>query len=155
MSEEKSNYKHIVRVANADLAGNKPIGHALKKIKGIGFILANAVCYFAKVDWTKKAGNLSTEELERLNDVLKNPAKYNMPTWMLNRRADPETGESFHLLGANLKYQTDNDIKLMRMIKCYKGFRHTAGLPVRGQSTKSNFRNKKGKTSLGVKRKAK
>ena len=41
----------------------------------------------------------------------------------------------------------------MKKIRSYKGVRHTFGLPVRGQSTKSNFRKNKGKGSLGVQRK--
>ena len=43
--------------------------------------------------------------------------------------------------------------KRLQMIKSYKGMRHAAGLPVRGQRTKSNFRKNKGKGSLGVKKK--
>jgi small subunit ribosomal protein S13 len=50
-------------------------------------------------------------------------------------------------------FTKDNDIKLMRKIKSYKGTRHSAGQPVRGQRTKSNFRKSKGKV-MGVKRKA-
>ena len=41
----------------------------------------------------------------------------------------------------------------MKKVKSYKGVRHSAGLTVRGQKTKSNFRRNKGKLSLGVKKK--
>ena len=46
----------------------------------------------------------------------------------------------------------------MKKIKCYNGMRHSVGLPVRGQRTKSNFRRSKakskGKATIGVKKKA-
>ncbi|MBT7903349.1 30S ribosomal protein S13 [Candidatus Woesearchaeota archaeon] len=154
MSEQKQEFKHIVRVANTDLDGNKPIQQALLKIKGIGFSLANAVCQYAKVEGNKKTGYLLDDETEQLTDVLQNPHSYKMPSWMLNRQKDVETGEDMHLLGPSLKFQKDNDIKLLKKIKCFKGVRHQAGLPLRGQRTGSNFRSKRG-TSLGVKKKTK
>ncbi|MFC1753508.1 30S ribosomal protein S13 [Thermoproteota archaeon] len=140
MAEGQRDFKHIVRVANTDLDGSKKISHALLKIKGVGFVMSNALCMFAKVNGGKKAGVLSSDEVQRLEKVLKHPIASGIPIWMLNRRKDYETGEDIHLLGADLKYQKDNDIKILRKIKSYKGMRHSWGLPVRGQSTKSNFR---------------
>ena len=72
---------------------------------------------------------------------------------MLNRRNDPEDGSDKHLLSSDLKFTVENDIKMMKKIKCYKGVRHSLGQPVRGQRTKSNFRRNKGKV-MGVVRKA-
>jgi len=72
---------------------------------------------------------------------------------MLNRRNDYETNENMHLIGPDIKYVQENDIKLMKKIRSYKGIRHMKGLPVRGQRTKANFRRNKGKGSLGVQRK--
>ena len=149
MAEE---FKHIIRIANTDLDGNKQIGLALKKIKGIGFSLSNAVCLLSNIDRTKKAGNLSNEDIKKLEDVVKNPKKFKIPAWMFNRRKDPEDGEDKHILLSDLDFIKDNDIKKMRMIKSYRGVRHSSGLPVRGQRTKSNFRRNKGKVT-GVKRK--
>jgi small subunit ribosomal protein S13 len=45
-----------------------------------------------------------------------------------------------HLIGADVKFARDNDIKFERKIRTYKGQRHAVGLPVRGQRTKSHFR---------------
>ena len=56
------------------------------------------------------------------------------------------------MTGTTLSFTQDNDIKMMKKIKSYKGVRHILGQPVRGQRTKSNFRKNKGKV-LGVKRK--
>ncbi len=70
---------------------------------------------------------------------------------MLNRRKDVETGEDKHIVTTDINFVNDNDIKVMKMIRCYKGIRHSMGLPVRGQKTRSNFRKNKGKV-MGVKR---
>lgn len=146
-------FKYIVRVANTDLDGNKPISKALTKIKGIGFSFSNMVCGFAEVEKTKKTGDLEDKEIEKLNNVLTNVHSYNTPKWMLNRRKDLETGEDKHLLSGDLTWATETDVKLMKKIKSYKGYRHAFGLPVRGQRTRSNFRRNKGKV-MGVTRKA-
>jgi small subunit ribosomal protein S13 len=68
---------------------------------------------------------------------------------MLNRQKDYESGENMHLLGPTIKFVQDNDVRRLKKIKAYKGMRHAAGLPVRGQRTRSNFRKNKGKT-VGV-----
>ena len=153
MAEDKKDFKHIVRIANTDLDGKKPILHAMKKIKGVSFMFSNMVCNLTGIDKHKTTGELSGEEEKKLNDFLEDPVKHSVPSWMLNRRRDLATGADMHIVGADLKYQTQNDIKLMKKIKCYKGVRHSAGLPARGQRTKSNFRKNKGKAQ-SVKRKA-
>ena len=51
-----------------------------------------------------------------------------------------------------MAFTQDNDIKMMKKMRSYKGIRHSLGLPVRGQRTKSNFRKNKGKV-LGVRKK--
>ncbi len=143
--------KYIVRIANTDLDGKKPIGYTLTKIKGIGFMCARAVCTLAAVDPATKTGALSDEQTKKLNDISTSLHTAGLPAWMLNRRRDPVTGENTHLLTSNLKLTQENDIKMMKKIKSYCGMRHAAGLPVRGQRTKSNFRKNKGKV-MGVKR---
>lgn len=146
-------FKHLVRVVNTDLDGRKPILYALKKIKGVDVMLANAVCGLANIDKTKKTGHLSDKEAATLSEVLQELIKSGVPEWMLNRRKDIETGNDVHILGPDLKLTKDNDVKMLKKIKSYRGLRHQWGLPVRGQKTKSNFRRNKGKGSLGVKRK--
>jgi small subunit ribosomal protein S13 len=145
--------KHLVRISNTDLLGSKPIYHALRKIKGIGPMYANMICNLINLDKNKKTGILTDAEIEKLNDAIKNPQKYNVPRWMMNRRDDYETGEDKHLVTTDLKFANENDIRRMKKIKSYKGIRHSIGQPVRGQRTKANFRRNKGKTSLGVKKK--
>jgi len=152
--ENKDNFRHFIRVANADLNGNLSLERALTKIKGISFQFSHAICSTLKLDSRQKTGYLSDDNIKRIQDLLKDPLKFNIPVWMLNRRKDYETGEDKHILTSDLDFIKDNDIKLMKKIKCYRGSRHAKGLPSRGQKTKSNFRKNKGKGSLGVKRKA-
>lgn len=144
--------RYIIRVVNTDLAGNKKIGVALCKIKGVGRMLANGICHIAGIDRNVKAGDLSEEEEKRLNELLKNPERSGVPSWLLNRRKDPETGEDLHLVGPDVTFVKDNDIKAMRKMKSYRGTRHMHGLPARGQRTGSNFR--KNKTRGSSRRKA-
>ena len=150
--EQKQELKYFVRIANTDLDGNKPIQHALTKIKGISFMFSNAILNTTGIEKTKKAGFLSDDQVSRIDEVVKDPSKFKIPSWLFNRKRDPEDGTDRHLVGATLTFTQDNDIKMMKKIKSYKGIRHMLGLPVRGQRTKSNFRKNKGKV-LGVKRK--
>lgn len=145
-------FRHIVRIADTDLKGEKAILFAMKKIKGVDVMYANMALSVAGVDKTRKTGELMDSEIKKIEDALKNPEKHNVPEWLLNRRKDYESGEDKHLFSAELDFEKDNDIKRMKKNKTYKGFRHQWGLTVRGQRTKSNFRKNKGK-GLGVKRK--
>ncbi len=145
-------FRHIVRIANTDLDGNRRIGDAIMKIKGIGFSFASAVCQLAKIDGSKKAGNLLPEEVKRIDEAITTANKA-VPAWMLNRRKDLEDGTDKHLIGADLTYAQESDIRFMKQIRSYKGVRHTMGAPVRGQRTRSNFRRNKGKVIGVVKKK--
>ena len=150
--EQKQELKYFVRIANTDLDGNKPIRHSLTKIKGISFMFSNAICGIAGIEQAKKTGYLSDDEVSRIDEVIKEPSKFRMPSWLFNRKKDPEDNADKHLLGPALTFTQDNDIKMMKKMKSYKGIRHSLGLPVRGQRTRSNFRRNKGKV-MGVKRK--
>mgnify|MGYP001563332737 CR=1 FL=1 len=152
MTEQKQELKYFVRIANTDLDGNKYIYHALTKIKGIDFMFSNAILNVAGIQKNKKAGYLSDGEAARIDEIIKEPSKFGIPSWLFNRKKDPEYGNDKHLIGATLTFTQDNDIKMMKKIKSYRGIRHILGLPVRGQRTRSNFRKNKGKV-LGVKRK--
>ncbi|MBI2659878.1 30S ribosomal protein S13 [Candidatus Woesearchaeota archaeon] len=150
--EQKQELKYFVRIANTDLDGNKSVGQALIKIKGLSFMFSNAVLNIAGIEKMKKTGYLSDAEASKIDEIIKDPSKFGIPQWLFNRKKDPEDGADKHLVGTTLAFTHDNDIKMMKKIKSYKGIRHMLGLPVRGQRTKSNFRKNKGKV-LGVKRK--
>lgn len=153
MTEQKQEIKYFVRIANTDLDGKRPVFEAMKKIKGVGNMFANAVCVKAGVDMQAKIGALPDAQVKKLDEVLNNPEKHGLPSWLLNRRKDKEDGKDRHIITSTLTFVQDNDIKLMRKIRCYKGVRHSSGLPVRGQRTNANFRRNKGKVT-GVKKKS-
>ncbi|MBI4441630.1 30S ribosomal protein S13 [Candidatus Woesearchaeota archaeon] len=144
-------FKHIVRIANTDLDGNKQTLHALRKVKGVSFVFANAVLHLTKIPKDQQIGTLSDADVERLARAVKNPLEIGMPIWLINRRKDPEEGTDKHLVATDLTYARDNDIKMMQKMKSYRGYRHAHHQPVRGQRTKSHFRANKGKVQ-GVKR---
>lgn len=148
MNEELNS--QLIRLGDADLLGKEHIYVALRKIKGVSYSFANAICLIANIEKNKEIGTLNNDELKKIEDIIKNPLKYNIKSFLLNRRNDRETGEDKHLISSSLKLATEFDIKRMKMIKCYKGVRHSLGQPVRGQRTKAHFR--KG-AALGVKKK--
>lgn len=154
--EEKEALRHFVRVANTDIEGVKNLVVGLSKVKGINMMFANAVCQVAGISVNTKTGKLTDDQIKKLNDIVKGPSKFGVPIWMFNRRKDFADGVDKHLLMSDLQFTKENDIKMLRKIKCYRGVRHSLGLPVRGQNTRSNFRRNKtkGKASLGVKKRA-
>jgi small subunit ribosomal protein S13 len=148
--DKKSTYKHIVRVANVDIPGQKPVQIALTKIKGVGKNYAHAICTAANVSKSHKTGDLTDEMISKLNEVVKSPSK--IPTWMYNRKKDYDTGVDKHIITGDLHFAKDNDLKRLKKVKTLRGVRHHRNLPVRGQRTRSNFRKSKGKV-VGVKKK--
>ena len=127
-------FRYFVRVANTDLNGSQQIVNALRKIKGLNFMFSNMVCNAVGIDKLTKAGTLTDEQVKKIDDVIANPLKYNVPSWMLNRRKNYDDGKDYHIIGGNLSFAEDNDLKRMK-------------------KTRSNFRKNKGKVSLGVIRK--
>jgi len=147
MEEKKDDFRHILRVAGTDLSGGGKMINELRKIKGVSFMFANVICCVTKLDPNQKMGYVEEGVIAKIEDVLKNPTKHNIPVWMFNRKNDPEDGVTKHLFGSDLKFIHESDIRLMKKIRSYKGVRHSIGQPVRGQRTKSNFRVNKGKVT--------
>ena len=132
--------KGIVRFCEADLIGSKKVKMALLEVKGIGHTLSKSIQFVSKIDPNKMVGALSDEEMKMIEDIAKNPTKYGIPGYLVNRQKHPETGISVHNLSSDLKLAVKNDIDTMKKMQCYKGVRHQLGLPVRGQRTRSSFR---------------
>ncbi len=142
--------KGIVRIVGTDIKGETQLFVALQKIKGVSGSLANAICRVHNFDQNKKVGTLNVTEIRKIEETLKDPTKFGIPSWMVNRQKDLGTGKDRHLAGPDLTLTQTQDIKRMMRIKSYKGVRHMFGLPVRGQKTRSSFR--RGRT-VGVVRK--
>lgn len=142
----------LVRIADTDLDGKKAIMYSLCKIKGVSLSLAHALCMLAKITPSQKTGLLSEEEIKRIDTAVRDPIKAGVPTWMINRQNDTETGENMHLLMGTLDYTKQNDIKMLSKTKSYRGLRHQWGLTLRGQRTQSNFRPSKSRLASASKK---
>jgi small subunit ribosomal protein S13 len=150
----ETNQKHedrIIRILSKDIEGSMKVYPALTKIKGISWSLSNALCKILKIDKNRKIGSLTDKEIEKISKFMKNPS---IPKHIVNRRHDSEEGKDKHLIGSDLELRTEFDIKRLKKIKSYRGYRHLMGLPLRGQRTKSNFRKNKRK-GAGIKKKPK
>jgi small subunit ribosomal protein S13 len=148
MAQEEE-IKYFVRISNTDLDGTKPVHIALTGIRGVGMHTAQVIAQLAGVDEKETMGKLADEQVESLREVVDSYIQ-RVPSWMMNRPKDIYTGEARHLFGADVVMMRDEDVNIMRKIRCYKGIRHETGQKVRGQRTKST-----GRTGLtvGVKRK--
>ena len=110
---------------------------------------ARIIAMLAKVNEKETMGRLKDEEVDRIREVTDSYSQ-RVPSWMMNRPKDVYTGEAKHLLGTDVSTAKEEDINLLRKIRCYRGIRHETGQKVRGQRTKST-----GRTGLtvGVKKK--
>ena len=145
-----SEFRHIIRVAGVDLDGNKKTALALTGLKGVGINISRSIVKVAGVDPDAKLGTLDDAAVDKIKETLENPTKFNIPTWMYNRRRDYETGKDKHVIEAQLAIAHREDLSRLKKIRSYRGVRHGLGLPVRGQRTKSSFRTGR---SMGVSRK--
>jgi small subunit ribosomal protein S13 len=143
-------FRHILRITDTDVDGTLKAPYALRKIKGISLNLANAILKKAGIDPNMRAGFLTEEEVEKIEEIIKEPTKYGLPAWLLNRRKDLETGKDTHLISADLILRTKTDIEKMKELKSWRGYRHAYGLKVRGQRTRTTGRTGK---AIGVKKK--
>ena len=143
-------FKHIVRVANTDLDGNKKTMYALRKVRGISYSISSALCKLTKIEPNKKIGELKAEEVAKLNEMVKDFGASGAPAWLVNHRKDTNSGQDLHVVSTALHLMLQADIKRMMDMRSYKGVRHMFKAPVRGQRTRSNFRPNKGK-GMGVK----
>ena len=137
----------LIRILSTDIPADMRVYPGLTKIKGVSWSFSNALCHVLKIDRKKRMSELSESELKKISEFIKNPAL--LPSWLLNRRRDSETGEDKHLATTDLDLQKDFDIRAMKKMKSYKGIRHMMGQPVRGQRTRAHFR--KGR-AIGVQR---
>jgi small subunit ribosomal protein S13 len=122
-----------MRILGITLPDNKKIEFALRSLYGIGETRAKQIVKTAKVDPSKKAGEVTADEENEIRKIV----------------------ESYTIEG-DLKREVAGNIKRLKDIKAYRGTRHLRGLPVRGQRTKTNTRTRRGNTrkTMGSGRKA-
>ena len=142
----------IVRISGKDLNGKKPIFRAIAKLKGVshryGTVIAKIFETQTGVKYNQTLGSINEEQDKKLEDILINPIKYGVPTWLVNRRRDFTQNKVTHLVGGDLEFTVRQDVKRMNETKSYKGLRHSWGLTLRGQRTKTSGRGRG--SSVGV-----
>jgi len=131
--------KYFVRIGTTDLDGTRSVRVALTGIKGVGRHTATVIARMAQVNEYAQLGRLAEEEVNRLRTAVDQYGG-RIPAWMANRPKDVYSGEPKHLFGADVSIAKDDDVNMMRKIRCYKGIRHETGQKVRGQRTKSTGR---------------
>jgi small subunit ribosomal protein S13 len=112
----------MARIKGVDIPNDKQVETSITYIYGIGRNLAKTIVTNAKVEGSKRVKDLSEDELTRIRDEV-----------------------SKHLVEGDLRREVNMNIKTKMEINSYQGTRHKRGLPVRGQSTRSNARTRKGK----------
>ena len=123
----------MARIAGVDIPSNKAGEISLTYIYGIGRSLSKEILAKAGVEPSKKVQDWTDEEQNNVRNIIADEYK--------------TEGE--------LRGEVQMNIKRLMDIGCYRGVRHRAGLPVRGQSTKNNARTRKGrKKTVANKKKA-
>ncbi|CEH18537.1 ribosomal protein s13 [Ceraceosorus bombacis] len=148
--DPSQNFSHILRLLNTNVDGKNKIMYALTEIKGVGRRYANMVCKKADVSLEKRAGELNSDELERIVTILQNPAEFKIPNWFLNRQKDIVDGKNSHILSNNVDSKLRDDIERLKKIRAHRGLRHFWNLRVRGQHTKTTGR--RGRSIAGKKK---
>lgn len=144
-----SKIQHIIRMFNTNIDGTKPVALALTGIKGIGRRYADALLKRSNIGLAKRAGELSDEELERINEIIQNPTG-KIPTYMNNHQFDANDGTTTQLVANNLDANYRLLLERGKKIRNVKVMRILKGLKVRGQRTQSNGRHG---GAMGVSRK--
>jgi len=122
----------MARIAGVDLPRDKRVEIALTYIYGIGHSSSKKIVELANINPDTRVKNLSEEEVSRLRNIL----------------------EKNYKVEGDLRREVSQNIKRLIEIGCYRGMRHSRGLPVRGQRTHTNSRTRKGpRRTVGIQRK--
>jgi small subunit ribosomal protein S13 len=122
----------VARIAGIDIPREKRVEVALTYIYGIGLSTSQKVLAQANVNPDTRVRDLTDEQVNRLREII-------------DRRYTVE---------GDLRRETAMNIKRLTEIGSYRGLRHRRNLPVRGQRTKTNARQRRGpKKTVGVRRK--
>ena len=113
----------MARIAGVDLPRDKRVEYALPYIFGIGLTLSREVLAKTGINPDTRVRDLTEEEVSKIRETIEN--------------------EGYKIEG-DLRREESLNIKRLIEIGSYRGRRHRAGLPVRGQNTKNNARTRKG-----------
>lgn len=137
---KNTEFKNLVRMIGTSIDGDRLVQNGLNQIKGVGARLAQAIIKIMKIDPKTRMGMLTDAQIEEIEKMIKSPAKYGIPNWMLNRQKDISTGENRHISGTDIDLVLKLDLDRMKRNKSWKGIRHQLGLKVRGQRTRCTGR---------------
>lgn len=138
--EKPKEFKHIIRVQNTNIEGRRNVVNAITAIRGIGRRMSHMICLIAKIDITKRAGEISEQTWEEVSKIISEPHTYGVPTWFFNRRKDFKDGGDWHISSNVLETKTREDLERMKKVRRHRGLRHHWLLKVRGQHTNSTGR---------------
>ncbi|MCT4617752.1 MAG: 30S ribosomal protein S13 [Candidatus Gracilibacteria bacterium] len=124
----------MARIAGVNIPSDKHIEISMTYIYGIGRSLARKILDKVKIDYSTKTHTLSEDQLDLIRDEIKRLA------------SEQDENGMVQLVEGDLRRQISNNIKRLQEINCYRGVRHKKRLPVRGQSTKTNAKTRKGKS---------
>ena len=113
----------MARIVGVEIPNEKRIEVALTYVFGIGLTTSRKILKATNISVDTRAKNLTDGEVKRLYDYIEK----NVPT------------------EGQVKQQVFQAIKRLKDIRAFRGLRHKAGLPVRGQNTRSNSRTRKGR----------
>lgn len=143
MAKQEKKTTDIVRIMGTDINSDMSLLYGLSKIKGVGYMFANALCVSLKYDKNIKISALSEKDIDKIEEYLAKPEKAGIPAWLINQRNNLLTGEDLHFAGKELEF---HELQLRRRLfktRNYRGTRIKNRLTVRGQRTKANFRRNK------------
>ena len=134
----------IVRIAGRDINGHFKLEKALMRVKGIGSNMAHALALTINrrygISGNQPLGELTEEQIEKVEAAIKEPEKHGVPNYILNRRLDAEDGSDMHLSGSDLTVKVRQDIEHDIKMQTWRGYRHQYGQKVRGQRNRSTGR---------------
>lgn len=111
----------MIRIAGVDLPEHKKVAYSLTSIYGVGLELSKQILQEANVDADKRTRDLTNDEINRIQRSLEQR---------------PTEGDLRRIINDN--------IDRLKRVKAYRGARHAAHLPARGQRTRTNSRSARG-----------
>lgn len=115
-----------------------------------GALQSFSVFFIRILNLTYSAGELNSDELERIVTIIQNPTQFKIPVWFLNRQRDIVDGKHYQVLSNSVDSKLRDDLERLKKIRAHRGLRHYWGLRVRGQHSKTTGR--RGRT-VGVSKK--
>jgi small subunit ribosomal protein S13 len=113
----------LARIAGINIPTQKRVHISLTYIYGIGVTTAKGICKKLKIKESARVKDLTEDQVIKIREII----------------------DGVHIVEGNLRSLVGANIKRLKDLGCYRGLRHRAKLPVRGQNTHNNARTRKGK----------